>query len=1172
MRSIIAALGVLGWGAASAWAQVLYRANLASCLDQGSDFTAPIDQQLNFTSLWAQFDVGQQATGQYARGFDVATRPTIRGSSAALTGTDQRVLRLVLVGSTGDESQGYSNSTSYLSTIDIDAQVLTFPIASNESALCSSIRSPNAQTTTTSNGTATVTDSGCPYGPGDVALGLDVPLGSSYPLTTITTRVVVLDPSMPALHLACYDVDVTPYYPHFFAYKLVTYLVVALLALYCLAYLVARVWAAHSDFVHESETQLATSLTLKLSSTDAAIPKTRVWGSVWWGAWSGRQVVGSGSLRRYLTAEFRELWHVALWWSLVGTVAVEWPDFSYPVFARTAWTNLIYSNSLSFTSPAPSVLPSNFTPPATYATQMADINSPLYLNSTLPNVLLDLGTSKHGITKWALAVGVRPDDLWSVCAFTFFVICAATVGFHLIFFAVDSLQKHLNPRRGPPSRPQDGSTIGGSQGGGPAMSDKSRPSYGDSMGGGRVEEGGYGYDDQGEEEGFSERALYEMRARPEDDYQTWELHSALLQGNLMRLVFLFHLPLTLFSVYEITRHEHSTSSFALAVVTLAVVCVVAPAAVVWRVHRTPVRELYTSLPHLLSLGTMYSGYSDECTMFGGVRLVTNLVVGVVVGAAQSAGTAQAAVILLVEVTDTLVTSLWLPWGDNAAMGPLAFVLSISRIIVAVLLVVLSPAVAVSASAAAWLAYIILLMQGLVLVLLFFVLGFKIVELAVRLIGQVPFDESRSARSGGLKGALRKYNNAGGGGKKGRSGGGGGGHRRREVEERRRRNLQRQGRMSPSEDTIGTQTRMLPGRPTHHTAQSRTSSSISSSYADGYNARPQQAPINFGEDDGYIMSAMSNQSWGGSNSGSSSPGYVKPGSYAGLPPPQVHQQPILRAGPAWGAPVTVVPAPSVPAATTYSSPPPAAKSSGFTRVGGGRASSSNPYQLANAASAYPPYPVSSADLYQSGGASSPGMPGNPRRMSQSAVIEMAAATDPDLAMSTSQQRPSPGSLPSSSTLLSNTVKPYRTERRPSIASAVPTKGFFGRFRKPKRKASTDFSSDDDGSDSEEDDVPTQRSGGKGLGAWGLRFGAGRKPETMVEETESDVGSPAGGESGFVVTRKPRPKPTMSRDPSGGTLASVGDPLQGQSVPRVSVEAPSDGHGHEEELEVVMGEAA
>ena len=475
-----------------------------------------------------------------------------------------------------------------------------------------------------------------------------------------------------------------------------------------------------------------------------------------------------------------------------------------------------------------------------------------------------------------------------------------------------------------------------------------------------------------------------------------------------------------------------------------------------------------------------------------------------------------------------------------------------------LLVVLSPAVSVSTSAAAWLAYIILLIQGLVLLLLFLVLAFKIAELAIRLVGQVPFDESRSARSGGLKGALRKYNNApgGGGGHKARSGGA---QRRREVEERRRRNLQRQGRMSPSEDTIGTHTRMLPGRPTHHSQQSRASSSVSS-YADYSRPGPpmQQQPINFGgEDDGFIMSAMSTNNWGGS------PGYVKPGAYSGLPAPQPHQQPILRAGPAWGDQVTVVPAPTVaqqPAMSTYSSPPKA--SSGFTRVGGGRASSSNPYQLANAATAaYPPYPASSADLYSPTTPTSGSMPGNPRRMSQSAIIEMASATDP------STSRPGPPSLPSSSTLLSNTVKPYPTQRRPSIV-AVP-KGFFGRFRSPKRKPSGDFSSDDDGSDSDDE-------GRRPARGWGLRFGGlgGKKPEAMPEEAEDDAAASGGGETGFVVTRKPRPRaaPTVSRDASQGTMASAGDPLQGQAQPpRVSVEAPSDGHGVDDEEDGV-GRAA
>ncbi|KAK4698851.1 hypothetical protein P7C70_g7420, partial [Phenoliferia sp. Uapishka_3] len=360
--------------------------------------------------------------------------------------------------------------------------------------------------------------------------------------------------------------------------------------------------------------------------------------------------------------------------------------------------------------------------------------------------------------------------------------------------------------------------------------------------------------------------------------------------------------------------------------------------------------------------------------------------------------------------------------------------------------------------------------------------------------------------------------------------------------------------------------------------------MSSSY-DYANGRPsmhapQQSPINFGnnEDDGFIMSAMSNSTWSGS------PGYVKPGSYSTLPQPQQHQQPILRAGPAWGDQATVVQAPIVqaPVSTAYTSTP----SSGFARVGGGRASSSNPYQLANsnsAATAYPPYPASSADLYSTGGGGG-GIPGNPRRMSQSAVIEMASATDPAAAPlnSTTSARPRPPSLPSSSTLLSNNVKPYRTERRPSIV-AVPS-GFFGRFRKPTRKPSTEFSSDDDDS---EDEARRKKS----RGGWGLRFGGGRlgarnraEEESVREEEEVEEGGGAGGgETGFVVTRKPRP-PRASPGVSSGSRGSekeIGGSGRGSGsgeVPRVSVEAPSqDGHGHgqhggEDDEQTAVGMAA
>lgn len=194
-------------------------------------------------------------------------------------------------------------------------------------------------------------------------MGVSIPLRDSYVLTTITAKLVVLDPSDPPFHLACYDFEITPFYPTYFAYPLIHYLPIGLLGTYLLIYLIARLWSAYTDFVHENETQLASSLTLKLSSTTAVLSKRKMWGTIWFGAWAGRQVVGSGSLRRFVTAELRELWVAVVWWTLVGTVAVDWPGFSCeyyfstnvgtdaddlfpfadPIFAQTAWTALIYS-------------------------------------------------------------------------------------------------------------------------------------------------------------------------------------------------------------------------------------------------------------------------------------------------------------------------------------------------------------------------------------------------------------------------------------------------------------------------------------------------------------------------------------------------------------------------------------------------------------------------------------------------------------------------------------------------------------------------------------------------------------------------------------------------------------------------------------------------------------
>lgn len=226
MRQLhVAAL--LALAALCAHAEVLWSRRLSSCLGSGP-LVAPEDQQLVFTDLYAQFDQGQKEPGQYhAAGIDLdlVPSPIFNQDGAVLTGTGD-LLRVVLVGNTVAVSEGFSDGTGddagLLSTLIVDSQVLSFDVASNKTALCSAIRTDEGDTGVTSNGTESINDSGCPYS-GAVALGFTVPLASSYPLTTITTNLLALDPSSPALHLACYDLSFTPYYPDYFAYRLIHY-------------------------------------------------------------------------------------------------------------------------------------------------------------------------------------------------------------------------------------------------------------------------------------------------------------------------------------------------------------------------------------------------------------------------------------------------------------------------------------------------------------------------------------------------------------------------------------------------------------------------------------------------------------------------------------------------------------------------------------------------------------------------------------------------------------------------------------------------------------------------------------------------------------------------------------------------------------------------------------
>lgn len=404
--------------------------------------------------------------------------------------------------------------------------------------------------------------------------------------------------------------------------------------------------------------------------------------------------------------------------------------------------------------------------------------------------------------------------------------------------------------------------------------------------------------------------------------RTVRLWLCFFYGSVVRLVAFFHLPITIFSIYQLA---HASTSSVITVVFGAIVFTVLslglPAFLVWRIKKSATRKLKEDVDTILAYGPIYNTYAQDSYTFAAVRFAANLIEGCVVGGAQSRGTVQVAVILAVEVVETLVTvgsvqldrsgppmqglthdhprhpqSIWLPWGDGAAQGPLQFILSVSRIITVVLLIVISPDVRLSFTARGWIGYVIVLIQAVIVLVALFVVLCKILELLLRVIWSIDFDDSRSSRSGGLFGVLRKKRVLGFG-----------------------RRPARHGRHKSKATNVSTvpvpRSILQPDSLVRASADGRPQIVIPGagggfSYLEGTTSRPDRSRLLAVEgeedDDEYIMSAWT--SHGGHGADTYPTGYVPPGA--------------------------------------YSAPQAAAGATGFSVVRGGRATDDAPYTLAS----------------------------------------------------------------------------------------------------------------------------------------------------------------------------------------------------------------------------------
>jgi hypothetical protein len=370
-----------------------------------------------------------------------------------------------------------------------------------------------------------------------------------------------------------------------------------------------------------------------------------------------------------------------------------------PILANAAWSTLVYSTSIScllFQKPslthfliADISLGNNagtqwnpyavtYNPPSTFQDQLADTTSPLFLDQSVANGIYSLPLdAKDGMPSFAASVGLRPQDLFPTSMKLWLIIVGAAVVVSSIIWAVDWFissctgrgRKGLRGSMSPPMR------FSGAEANN-EVSDFS----------------GLRSDD--------ETVFATSRGAPHKVRRWWHyrlgqssFHGSILQGNIVRLLVLFHLPITIFSTYEFSRSPKSdVSSMALSAVTFALISVLIPVLLLVRLALTPTKKSYDATRTLLALGPLYSHYAQGSQMFAAVFLAHSLALGITLGAGQGSGTVQAIVILVVEVAYALATSIWLPWGERASMGIISFLFCVSRIVTAVLLIILTPLV------------------------------------------------------------------------------------------------------------------------------------------------------------------------------------------------------------------------------------------------------------------------------------------------------------------------------------------------------------------------------------------------------------------------------------------------------------------------------------------------
>ncbi|KAF8450235.1 hypothetical protein L210DRAFT_3386287 [Boletus edulis BED1] len=632
--------------------------------------------------------------------------------------TNDQTLNLTVIGNTAAVVIDSNTSLGMFTpaTLFLDTTTLTISTYSNEFFLCNVIRPPSPLPTLTSPNMTY-----CPIQVGQYAFSVSMPSNAKNLFTTMNTQLRALDTN--EQEILCLTVATTPLQPGpldspYGTAHTIFWATVGLAITYFLIVGIARITAAWGRGLSRP----GPGIWHRVQST----------GFVLASAISGERLATSPALMRFCSPSLRDIMMHTQWCAALSMVAVQWPPFIYPLLSQTAWATLTYNVSLTPNSEHWNPLDvQSYNPPSTLADQLSDPNSVLYLNTSIPNslFLLPPGTPS-GMASFAWSVGVNPRNLFGICLTVFLAILAGITVISLFVWMIDLIFSRKSSSTSLPTSASKGRS--------PRHSAGSKDMLDNTV------------EETRSLNGHVHAYLTLRRRWLRPDFRSF--HTSVLIGNLVRVLSIFHFPVTVFSVYEFSTAT-SSSSIALGALSFAVFSVILPALLLLRLSRTATSKLYDETRTLLSLGPLYNHFRPGSQLFSGLLLLSNLVNGVVIGGGQASGTAQAIVILVSEVVSALITSIWLPWGTGAGMSLISFLFCVARIVIAVLLVVLTPTISIGSAAGGWVAYGILMVLCLVYLAFSLILLVKITEALVRAFGRVGFDRSRRPVDSGLIGAL-----------------------------------------------------------------------------------------------------------------------------------------------------------------------------------------------------------------------------------------------------------------------------------------------------------------------------------------------------------------------------------------------------------------------------------